>query len=67
VSGTTVNPNGQSVVTASALVGWESVDDHEAFTGTTAFATAVAGILPYLSGTTSHNDMLVRIPGRGAC
>ncbi|KAI4269558.1 MAG: hypothetical protein L6R38_007428 [Xanthoria sp. 2 TBL-2021] len=62
VQGKVANPTGQFVTAVVALVGWQNIDAHIAFTRSPAFATSIAGIGPFLSGTTDHHVNLARIP-----
>jgi hypothetical protein len=61
VRGLVANPSGVKTAAYVALVGWQSVDAHNAFTQTTPFANAIGALEPYVSGLTDHNDHLITL------
>ncbi|KAI9046246.1 uncharacterized protein KD926_004084 [Aspergillus affinis] len=60
--GTVTNPSlGIDVATYLALVGWESLAAHEAFSTTEAFGVAITGLVPFLSGNFDSDAKLTKL------
>ena len=61
-AGDVYNPAiGMSVPAYVALVGWDSAASHAAFDGTGSFQQAIAGLVPYLSGSADSDDKLIKL------
>ncbi|KAL9044644.1 MAG: hypothetical protein Q9214_002230 [Letrouitia sp. 1 TL-2023] len=61
IQGTAPNPADRNTQVVLALVGWQSLEAHNAFAQSPAFGPAVAGLAPFISGTTDHNDALSKV------
>jgi hypothetical protein len=62
VVGTVANPSiGANVKAFIAAVGWQSVAAHNAFAQSPQFASALGGLVPYLSGNTDHHVQFKKV------